>query len=75
MSVLSQTLASRFRTMKSRKISQDVYLRDLKKLADLGSANAPGSVDRVFDEMDRVSRLRRRIAELEKRVREMESHK
>jgi len=75
MSALSQALASRYRTLKSRKISEDTYFRALKKLADLGNPHRPGSAERVFADMDRALILRHRIALLEKRVRELEAVK
>jgi hypothetical protein len=75
MSGLSRALALRLRAMTARKISAETYLHDVRKLADLGSPNVPGSAEQIFSEMDRALELRGRIATLENKIRELEARR
>ncbi len=65
----SHSIASSIRSLKSRRLSQEGYLRELIELADLKDLSA------VVDEVDRIAALRGRIATLEHKVRELELHK
>ena len=69
MSPSSHSIASRVRSLKTRHLSQERYLREVIELADLEYLTA------ATDEVDRIAALRGRIAALEHKVRELEAHK
>jgi hypothetical protein len=63
------SIASRVRSLKTRRLSQERYLREVIELADLEYLTA------ATDEVDRIAALRGRIAALEHKVRELEAYK
>jgi polyhydroxyalkanoate synthesis regulator phasin len=65
----SHSIASRVRSLGSRRLSQERYVRELIELADLEDQSA------AADQVDRIAPLRGRIAALENKVRELEAHK
>jgi polyhydroxyalkanoate synthesis regulator phasin len=65
----SHSIASRVRSLGSRRLSQERYVRELIELADLEDQSA------AADQVDRIALLRGRIAALENKVRELEAHK
>lgn len=69
MSPSSHSIASRVRSLTSRRLSQERYVRELIELADLEDLSA------VADQVDRIALLRGRISTLEHKVRELEAHK
>lgn len=69
------SVAARIRSLRSRHLSPDAYLRELVMLADLHHDVGSSGANSVLAEVDRVVELRDRIAILERKVKELESQK